>query len=50
MTRNVLRPIRLLAVTLAVAAGIAGFAPGDTAPAGDTPDDGAVGIVLVDAR
>lgn len=45
MTRNVLRPIRLLAVTLAVAAGIAGFAPGDTAPAGATPVD----VVLVEA-
>jgi hypothetical protein len=31
MTRNLLRPVRLLAATVAVAAGIAGFA---TVPAG----------------
>ncbi|WP_158545865.1 hypothetical protein [Blastococcus sp. TF02A-30] len=46
MSRDVLRSVRLLAVTLAVAAGIAGFAPGDTAPAGATPTD----VVLVEAR
>ncbi|WP_157944100.1 hypothetical protein [Blastococcus atacamensis] len=43
MSQDVLRPVRLLAATIAVAAGIAGFALGDTAPAGATPTD----VVLV---
>ncbi|RZU33273.1 hypothetical protein [Blastococcus saxobsidens] len=45
MTQDVLRWLRLLAGTVAIAAGIAGFAPGDTAPAGATPTD----VVLVQA-
>ncbi|NEK87113.1 hypothetical protein GCU60_15335 [Blastococcus saxobsidens] len=46
MTQHLLRSFRLLAATVAVAAGIAGFALGDTAPAEATPTD----LVLVGAR
>ena len=46
MVQRLLRSLRLLAATLTVAAGIAGFALGDTAPAEATPTD----VVLVVAR
>ena len=46
MTQHLLRSFRLVAATAAVAAGIAGFALGDTAPTGATPTD----VVLVEAR
>ncbi|WP_166509517.1 hypothetical protein [Blastococcus sp. TF02-8] len=46
MAQDVVRSFRLVAATIAVAAVIAGFALGDTAPTGATPTD----IVLVEAR